>query len=108
MENTIQAVPDHQKPRLFIVALLFAVILFFMLYFVVQSMQVLEMCHTSQTITNEQFISVKLTEIEILLSAETTEQLEKSRVSLQQLIEDIPESWRSIKTTQINLIIKTS
>ena len=39
-----------------------------------------------EDIVNEQFINNEISEIEILLNAETTEQLQKSKLSLQQLI----------------------
>lgn len=82
MINSLQIKADNSKTLIFSIIIAISIISLFLFHFIFQTTQ------TTQLITTEEFINTEIAKIEILLNAETTEQLQKSKLSLQQLIDE--------------------
>jgi len=85
MENSIQLKTNNSKLLIISFIIILSIILTLIFHSIFQTTQIIQ-TNQLQIITNEQFINDEISEIEILLNAETTEQLQKSKLSLQQLI----------------------
>jgi len=85
MINSLQIKADNSKFLIITIIIAISIISLFLFHFIFQTIPTVQ---TAQSLTNEQFINNEIAQIEILLNAETTEQLQKSKISLQQLIDE--------------------
>jgi len=85
MEKSIQLRTNKRILLIISFTSILSIFFIFIFHSIFQTFQIIQ-TNQSLIITNEQFISNEISEIEILLNAETTEQLQKSKLSLQQLI----------------------